>query len=160
MINKRKKNSRQRGSSTHGWGAKKKHRGSGNKGGKGMAGTGKRADSKKPSYWKDKRYMGKWGFKKKNIKVEVKPVNISYIEDKLDNLLNRKIIKHEKGAYELDLEKLGYNKLLSEGNIKNTYRIKALFASKKAIEKITSAGGEVILPKSGDNGDNVKKNNG
>jgi len=38
-VNKRKKMSRLRGSHTHGWGAKKKHRGKGNKGGAGMAGT-------------------------------------------------------------------------------------------------------------------------
>ncbi len=44
-----KKNKRQRGLSSHGWGHKKKHRGAGNRGGKGMAGTGKRADTKKPS---------------------------------------------------------------------------------------------------------------
>ena len=63
-VNKRKKNSRQRGSQTHGWGAKKKHRSFGNRGGKGMAGSGKRADSKKPSLWKE-RYFGKIGFKSK-----------------------------------------------------------------------------------------------
>ena len=50
-VNKRKKNSRQRGSHTHGWGAMKKHRGAGNRGGRGAAGSGKRADSKKPSIW-------------------------------------------------------------------------------------------------------------
>ena len=53
-VNKRKKNVRQRGHKTHGWGEKKKHRGKGHQGGAGMAGTGKRADSKKPSIWKDK----------------------------------------------------------------------------------------------------------
>ena len=45
-VNRRRKRVRQRGSKTHGWGAKKKHRGKGNRGGKGMAGSGKRADSK------------------------------------------------------------------------------------------------------------------
>ena len=39
----RKKNTRQRGSHTHGWGAKKKHRGAGNRGGRGNAGSGPRA---------------------------------------------------------------------------------------------------------------------
>jgi len=47
-VHRRKKNKRMRGAkTTHGYGAKKKHRGSGNKGGKGMAGSGKRADQKK-----------------------------------------------------------------------------------------------------------------
>ena len=42
--NKRKKNSRQRGEWTHGWGAKKKHRGAGHRGGRGNAGSGKRGE--------------------------------------------------------------------------------------------------------------------
>ena len=45
-VNKRKKFSRYRGSMTHGCGSKKKRRGSGHRGGKGMAGTGKRSDKK------------------------------------------------------------------------------------------------------------------
>ena len=61
-VNKRSKNTRQRGHTTHGWGSMKKHRGKGHQGGAGMAGSGKRADSKKPSIWKDKRYFGKFGF--------------------------------------------------------------------------------------------------
>ena len=60
-INKRKKNSRQRGSWTHGWGSKKKHRGAGHRGGKGNAGTGKKGDAKKPKIWKNKKYFGKYG---------------------------------------------------------------------------------------------------
>ena len=46
---KRKKSSRMHGrkAGTHGWGARKKHKKSGHRGGKGMAGTGKRADQKK-----------------------------------------------------------------------------------------------------------------
>jgi len=63
-INKRTKRSRQRGSHTHGWGAKKKHRGAGNRGGRGMAGTGKRADQKKPTIMNlyGNEYFGKRGF--------------------------------------------------------------------------------------------------
>jgi len=145
-IKKRKKSSRQRGSKTHGWGAMKKHRGAGHRGGRGNAGSGKRGDAKKPSLWKNKRYQGKFGFKKKNVKVEVKAINVSYFDDKLDNLLNKKVIKDNKGVYEVDLQKLGYNKLLSSGNVRQKYKITARFASKKAIEKVKSAGGEVVLP--------------
>jgi len=63
MKFKRKKVTKQRGSKTHGWGAMKKHRGAGNRGGRGMAGTGKRGDAKKPSIQKNKKYFGKYGFK-------------------------------------------------------------------------------------------------
>jgi large subunit ribosomal protein L15 len=48
-IKKRKKSTRMhgRGMGTHGGGARKKRKGSGHRGGIGMAGTGKRADQKK-----------------------------------------------------------------------------------------------------------------
>ena len=48
-THKRAKNSRIRGARTVGWGFRQKHKGHGNKGGFGMAGTGKKADHKKQS---------------------------------------------------------------------------------------------------------------
>ena len=141
-INKRKKVSRMRGSMTHGWGAKKKHRGAGNRGGKGMAGSGKRSDSKKPSIWKEK-YFGKYGFVSKNT-TDIKEVNINYLEENIFKFPNE-IINKENGLFSIDLKKLGFNKLLSTGKVTNKYKIKVTYASKKAIEKIKSNGGEVIL---------------
>jgi large subunit ribosomal protein L15 len=47
-THKRRKVSRMHGRKmgTHGWGARKKHKKSGHRGGTGMAGTGKRGDQK------------------------------------------------------------------------------------------------------------------
>lgn len=143
-VNKRKKNTRQRGHKTHGWGAKKKHRGKGHQGGAGMAGSGKRADSKKPSIWKDKEYFGKHGFVSKIQKVKVIPVNISYIEEHLGKFLSGNLAKKEDKFYSVELEKLGFNKLLGDGKVSMKFRIKAPYASKSAIEKVKEAGGEVI----------------
>ncbi len=144
-VNKRKKNVRQRGSKTHGWGAKKKHRGKGHQGGAGMAGTGKRADSKKPSIWKDPHYFGKYGFISKTPKVKINPINIDDIEQHLNNFISSNLVKKESDYYTIELEKLGYNKLLGDGKVSIKLRIKTPFASKTAIEKIKKAGGEVIL---------------
>jgi len=142
-VNKRKKNTRQRGHKTHGWGAKKKHRGKGHQGGAGMAGTGKRADSKKPSIWKDKDYFGKHGFVSKTPKVKINPVNIGFIEQHISKFLSSNVIKKENNFYIVDLEKLGFNKLLGDGRVSMKFRIKAHYASKSAVEKIKEAGGEV-----------------
>lgn len=142
-VNKRKKNTRQRGSKTHGWGAKKKHRGQGHRGGRGMAGTGKRADSKKPSIWKE-RYFGKFGFVSKTPKVKIKTVNINFIEQHLDKLLSENLIKKENGFYFVELQKLGFNKLLGDGRVSLKFKIQAPYASKTAVEKVKEAGGEVI----------------
>lgn len=132
---KRKKFSRQRGSHTHGWGSKKKHRGKGNKGGAGMAGTGKRADAKKPSIWKNVDYFGKHGFKKKGLKEKIKPINIGLIEQKFGD------------KTEINLKDIGYSKLLGSGKATKKLKITARYASKKAIEAVKKAGGEVILEK-------------
>ena len=143
-INKRKKNERQRGSKTHGWGAKKKHRGKGHQGGAGMAGSGKRADSKKPSIWKDKNYFGKHGFVSKTPKIKINAVNISYIEQHMDKFVSSGLAKKEQDSYSLELEKLGFNKLLGDGRISVKLRITTPYASKTAVEKVKEAGGEVM----------------
>ena len=139
-VNKRKKFSRYRGSMTHGCGSKKKRRGSGNRGGKGMAGTGKRSDRKKPSIWNDTKYFGKFGFKIKNTQV-IKSINIDYIEEKISS----DIVKEENGFFSVDLGNLGFNKLLSGGKVTNKYKIKVHYASKKAVGKVKGSGGKVIL---------------
>jgi large subunit ribosomal protein L15 len=145
VVYKRKKYSRQRGSHTHGWGAMKKHRGAGNRGGRGNAGSGKRSDCKKPRYWVDQKYYGKHGFIKKNIKFDVTPVNIGYLEEHLNNFMKEKKVMEENGVYVVDLKVLGYNKLLSTGKLTKKFKITADFASSKAIEKVKQAGGEVII---------------
>ena len=144
VVNKRKKVSRYRGSMPHGGGSKKKRRGAGNRGGKGMAGSGKRSDSKKPSLWKGK-YFGKHGFVSKGIKKDINSVNISYIEENISKLDSQKLVNKENDFFSIELKKLGFNKLLSKGNVTNKYKIKVLYASKKAIEKIKNNGGDVIL---------------
>ena len=144
VVNKRRKSSRYRGSWTHGWGEKRRHRGAGHRGGKGMAGTGKRADQKKPCIWKDPKYFGKFGFKKKNILEEIKPINIRDLEIKLKILLEQKLAGEEKGVYTIDVTKLGYNKVLGSGKLTKKFRIISKYFSKGAIEKINEAGGEAV----------------
>jgi len=155
-FNKRKKKTRQRGSSGHGWGHKKKHRGAGNRGGRGMAGTGKKGDAKKPRIWANKKYFGKYGFKKKNIKKIIKTVNVDYFEKKIDKLLSKNLIEKQGDLYIIDIEKLGFNKVLGSGKLTKKCKISAPFFSKKAIDKIKSAGGEVIQTKVKDE---IKKEN-
>lgn len=143
-VNKRKKNTRKRGSKTHGWGAMKKHRGKGHQGGAGMAGSGKRADSKKPSIWKDKNYFGKHGFVSKTPKVKINPVNVGYIEQHIGKFVSSGLAKREQDFYSLELEKLGFNKLLGDGRVSMKLKITVPYASKNAVEKVKEAGGEVI----------------
>ncbi len=144
VVNKRKKNSRYRGSKTHGWGSMKKHRGAGNRGGRGMAGTGKRGDAKKPSIWKNKKYFGKYGFHKPGVVKKVVPVNLSYFEEKADELVANKLITKEADRYVIDAAKLGFNKVLGCVKLTKKFKIVSESFSKKAVEKIKAAGGEVV----------------
>ena len=133
LHKKRKKSSRMHGSHTHGRGGKKKARGSGPRGGFGLAGTGKRADQKKTLVLNlDKDYFGKDSLKPKKIRYE--EINVKDLE-KLSN-----------GKKDLDLKKY---KILGDGEINLSLNIKAYSASKSAIKKIEKAGGTIILENGG-----------
>lgn len=139
-LKKKKKAKRMRGTGTHGWGARKKHQGSGHRGGVGMAGTGKRADHKKSLIINlyGTKYFGKQGETSKSTKKRTNKVrNLRYISDNIESLK-----KDKYGVIEL-----ADFKILGDGEIKSKFRIRARAASQSAIKKIGDAGGEIILPK-------------
>lgn len=83
---KRRKSSRFRGSHTHGRGGKKKARGSGHRGGFGMAGSGKRGDQKKTQILKKgmEEYFGKRATKMRFGSQKLKTLNLERIGDVKD----------------------------------------------------------------------------
>ncbi len=142
--NKRSKNSRQRGSWTHGWGAKKKHRGAGSRGGRGLAGSGKRGDAKKTLYWSNPNYFGKRGFVNINTEKE-HTINIAHLDTIADTLVAKGKAKKENGAISINLNELGYTKLLGAGNTSKKLIITVEKASKNAEEKLAKTGGKLNL---------------
>lgn len=144
---KRKKSSRMhgRGAGTHGWGARKKHKKSGHRGGKGMAGTGKRADQKKTLITKlyGHSYFGKQGVtSRKTERDKRKRINLKDIEFNLT-----KYGKKTGEKWHVDLP--NYKILDSDEDylVKNKLVIKAESASKSAEEKVRKAGGEIVVSK-------------
>ena len=133
----KKKNKGFRGYKSHGWGSKKKHRGKGSHGGKGMAGTGKRADTKKPTiinlYGND--YFGKRGF----VVPQAKTYTAINLRD-LNILAERHSITGE-----INLKEYGYEKLLGTGSLHIPLKITVEKASQQAIEKVKNAGGSVTV---------------
>ena len=129
-LKKRRTKSRARGNRTLGW-AMKKHKGSGNRGGKGMAGTGKRADQRKTWVIKNQfPYFGKQG-------------TTSRASKRRHNLImNLSQISEKYKAGDVDLK--GY-KILGDGEISGKYTIKAKYASQSAVEKVEKAGGKIIV---------------
>lgn len=145
IVHKKKKNKRMRGSKTHGGGSMKKRRGAGNRGGRGNAGTGKRADVKKPSI-KVNTYFGKYGFKKKN-KTKIHAINIEYLEKFSEKLILDKKAQKSKDSIIIDLKSIKINKLLAKGTPKNKWEITCKYFSNNAKEKIEKAGGKVMEDK-------------
>jgi len=138
MVKKRSKRSRLRGRKTCGWGSRKKHRGSGSRGGKGMAGTGKRSGHHKTFILKYfKNYFGKTGFvpiRKKGLKV----INLDFIERTLNDMIKKGAAKKTSKGIELNLPKY---KILGSGDLKSKLIIKADSFSESAKEKIEKIGG-------------------
>ena len=134
-----------RGAGSHGWGFRKKHKKSGHRGGKGMAGTGKRADQKKSLVIKlyGNEYFGKQGITSRGTERDTrKRINADDID------LNIKRYGKKTGdKWEVSLPKykiLGGNK---DYVLRNKLVIKAKEASKSAMEKVKKSGGEIIVSK-------------
>ncbi len=133
---KRNKRSRLRRSKSAGHGAKKKWRGSGTRGGVGMAGTGKKAGQKLTLLKFFPNYLGKKGFKRhvpgiKNFKV----INLEEISLKLNKLETKKTT----AGVELNLK--GY-KVLGKGEISEKLIVNAESFSATAKKKIEAKGGK------------------
>ena len=136
-VNKRKKSGRMRAKTTHGYGSMKKNRGAGNRGGRGMAGTGKRADQKKTYILKHigNKYYGAYGFNRPQSKTKkLKVINLSEINDKA--------IK--KGS-EFIFDASKYDKVLGTGKLTKKIKITSKAFSGLAKEKIEKAGGEAAI---------------
>ena len=146
-THKRRKSSREhgRGAGSCGWGARKKHKKKGHKGGVGMSGTGKRGDQKKTLVQKlyGNYYFGKQGITSRGTKKDKSDrINLADIEMNLENYIKKGIAKKTEKGFEINLSSY---KILGEGDIKNKLVIKAKEASESAIEKVKKSGGEIKL---------------
>ena len=106
----RKKVVKQRGSKTHGWGSKKKHRGAGSRGGRGRAGITKH---KKLYFRKRGIQVGKAGhksMKQRGLRPGVKSINLRDLEGLAP------------GKKEIILREFGYDKVIGAGSIKSIYQ--------------------------------------
>jgi len=140
QLKKKRKSVRMRGHGmgSYGWGSRKKHISSGNRGGKGMAGLEGHKKGTKTIVYKDK-YFGKQGHTSRATEHRINNViNVSEIERDIETL------KHKYGNKEGVLEMKEF-KILGDGEIKIKVTIKALAASKSAIAKIQAAGGKVTV---------------
>ena len=136
---RRRKAGRMHGKNSHGHGSRKKWRSSGEQGGFGMAGTGKRADHKKSLIINlyGNNYFGKQGITSRGTaKDKSKFINLRDIEKNIE--------KYKDKNNEINLKDF---KILGDGEITKAVIIKARGFTKSAKDKIEKAGGKVILTK-------------
>lgn len=137
-VKKRRKSSRFRGSQTARRGKKARTRGSGNQGGKGWSGTGKRGDQKKTLVIQltgGNNYFGKdRALRRGSVPKKLQVINVGDIETREATL--------PKDGSSINL--IGY-KILGEGEVTRKLSIKASAASESAKEKIEAAGGEILI---------------
>lgn len=146
LGNKRAKTTRMRGSSSHGGGHKKKRRGSGHRGGFGMAGSGARGDQKKSMILTKygKSYFGKRGFKSLDAKSNV-VLSLTYLENNFDKLVGAGIIVKEGTNYVFDSTAYKYDKILGNGLFSKKMTIICKEISQTARAKVEGAGGKIVL---------------
>jgi len=147
-FKKRKKSERFRGSRLHGR-ASKKAKGKGHHGGKGMAGTGKKAGHKATFI---NRYLlpyfGKQGLTSRSSKRDKRDkINVGDIQINLASLESKGLAKKTSQGYEIDLKDY---KILGDGDLKEKLIIKAKSFSSQAREKIEKAGGKIVEKKKAD----------
>lgn len=138
MATRLRKSRRQRGTRFCGWGQIGQHRASGSRGGVGNAGKHKhfyiRTVKEEPEHFGHEQFHA---LRKSDI---TRWVNLK----DLNQLMNYSKTA-EDGKVTLDLNELGYEKLLGAGRVDAVVSIKVKKASKSAKEKITEAGGEVLV---------------
>jgi large subunit ribosomal protein L15 len=140
MPHKLRKIRKQRGSRTHGWGRVGQHRAGGSRGGHGKAGFHKHKWSYVIKYEPD--YFGKKGFTSpKSVRRKVNVINVGV----LDEMAEKRSTRMEKDKFFIDLESLGYTKLLGTGNVTKPLIVKVSSCSSSATEKIEEAGGQILI---------------
>ena len=142
VVRRSKKAGRYRGHTTHGGGHRKKRRGAGSRGGRGLAGTGKKSGHRKHLHW-----LGRTGFTSKRRAAAPKTINVGFFtKEAVLNWVQEGQAAKEKDGYVIDLAKLGYGKLLGAGATLLKLKIIVDSYSAQAEQKITAAGGSIISP--------------
>ena len=143
-----------RGTRTIGYGVVGQHRKTGQRAGRGKTTQWKK--SKKSYYLKQKELgfpdpdwdMGKKGFKRPqdiNRIYQVNTINVKDLDFKIEELAKTNHATKSGNSYSIDLKSINIQKILGRGEINKQVNVTVEKASKRAIEKIESAGGKVSL---------------
>ena len=139
MPHKLRKTRKRRGSRTQGWGRVGQHRRTGSK--------GRRNPGRHKALWSyvikyEPDYFGKHGFTSpKSLRQKTRVINVGTLE----GMAGKFSVEKEEGKSFIDLESLGYTKLLGAGKITKRLTVKVASCSATAVEKVKKAGGQVLM---------------
>jgi large subunit ribosomal protein L15 len=143
-----------RGTRTHGYGRVGQHRKTGQRAGRGKTTQWKK--SKKSYYLKQKELgfpdpdwdIGSKGFKRPQDITriyQVNTLNVKDLDQKIETLVLEKKASKSGNTYNINLNDINVQKVLGRGMINKSINITVKKASRKAIEKVESAGGKITL---------------
>jgi len=92
------------------------------------------------------KYVGMKGFV--SVAQKRKPyrsLNLIQLSAMIEHLIEEKKVQYENQIPVVDLEPLGFTKLLGNGTIMRPIRVKVAICSESAQKKLKDAGGEAIL---------------
>jgi len=142
LPHKLRKVRKKRGSRTHGYGQVGQHR----KGTKGKAGLHKHRWTYVIKYEPD--YFEKRGFtSQKAISRKTNVINVGELDELAHKLTAEKKLERKQKKIFLDLDRLGYDKLLGLGKITKPMLVKVVAHSEAAAKKIDEAGGQILKEK-------------
>jgi len=142
LPHKLRKVRKKRGSRTHGYGQIGQHRKGGSKGGR-KAGRHKQGWTYVIKH--EPEYFGKKGFtSQKAIGRKTNVINVGELEELAHKLAVEKRLEKKGEKAFLDLDKLGYDKLLGMGKIATPILVKVASHSEAATKKIEEAGGQIL----------------
>jgi large subunit ribosomal protein L15 len=143
LPHKDRKVRKQRGSRTHGYGQVGQHRCRGGRGGTGKAGLDKHKWTYvlkyDPTYWEKKGFVST-----RTLGRKVSVINVGKLDDLVDKLDSEKKLERKDKKIFLDLESLGYDKLLGTGEIIKPILVKVASYSEAASRKLEEAGGQIL----------------
>lgn len=141
LPHKLRKVRKKRGSRTHGYGQIGQHR----KGSKGGRKAGRHKEGWTYVIKHEPDYFGKKGFtSQKAVGRKINVINVGELEELTHKLAVEKRLERKRKKAFLDLDELGYDKLLGMGKIAKPILVKVASYSGTAAKKIEEAGGQIL----------------
>lgn len=90
-------------------------------------------------------YFGKKGFTSpRSLSQKINIINVGQLEELVEKLAVEEQLKKKGGKVLLDLNELGYDKLLGMGSVINPILVKVASHSESAAKKVQEAGGQIL----------------